>query len=81
MSVFLRYKQHHAVMENNTNEIPCKNFHQWNGIVPVIKGEIHSIQYPDLINKPCDCGRMIWDEGMCNCPMVQHWEAKPKVAN
>lgn len=54
----------------------CDGIHKWDGNVPVVKTEIHSVQFPELMGKACDCGKFIWDEALCGCPGDKHWEAK-----
>lgn len=54
----------------------CENAHKWNGETPVVDGSRHEVQFPELVNRPCDCGRMIWaGEQQCSCPGDKKWEA------
>jgi hypothetical protein len=59
-----------------SNDDHCKMGHAWGGIVPVIDKHIHSEQNKELIGKPCDCGKFVYNEGMCWCPGVRDWEIK-----
>lgn len=57
------------------NEQKCQYIHKWDGNVPVVDGTKHEVQFPHLVNRPCDCGRMIWvGESLCGCT-DKRWEA------
>jgi hypothetical protein len=54
----------------------CFLQHTWDGKVLTVNGDLHQVQHPQYIGKPCDCGKFIWNEGLCGCPGRKHWEAK-----
>lgn len=57
-----------------SEEEKCRIGHQWNGVKPEIKESLMQDQYPDLHNKPCDCGRVLFTEEACGCPHNRYWE-------
>jgi hypothetical protein len=74
MSVFKKYQQQNQTQPMD-NEIPCRFEHQWRGIVPIVNPEIHQIQNTYLIDKPCDCGKLVYSESLCGCA-IKKWEIK-----
>jgi hypothetical protein len=60
----------------------CMEGHCFNGVRPTVNASIMSVQHPELINKPCDCKRLIYTEGECYCPSNKvweiHWQPNPK---
>lgn len=53
---------------------PCSEGHTFNGVLASINPSITQIQHAEWIGNPCDCRRLIYDEGMCNCPSQKNWE-------
>ena len=63
-------------------DVKCRNGHTWNGVIPTIDPSKHYVQNPDIIGKPCDCGRVIVQEGLCGCSREpKEWELKYLQAN
>ncbi len=61
MSVFYRVR-------NEINPaLICSPYHRWNNERPVVNKDILEVQHPELIGVPCDCGRILYDEGPCGC--------------
>lgn len=54
----------------------CFLQHAWGEKVLSVNSDVHEVQHPEHIGKPCDCGKFLWNEGMCGCPGQKHWEAK-----
>jgi hypothetical protein len=71
-SVFKKSKQMTPVT-NQANWI-CSAGHTIDGINPSIDKAIMEIQHPEWIGKPCDCRKLIYNEGECFCPSNKHWE-------
>lgn len=62
------------IMENNatqSQDIPCKNGHSINQVVPNIYDE-------SVDGKVCDCGKMIFFKDHCNCPNSPGWKMTTK---
>lgn len=58
-------------------EILCNPVHKWNGEIIVVDAAKQEVQYPGIVGKPCDCGKMLWDEGMCGPCGQKTWGSKP----
>ncbi len=75
MSVFKpreRMAEHYV----DGTEIECVGGHKWNGQPsPEVNPDIHEVQYPELQNAPCDCGRLLRVEKICSCGTPK-WEVK-----
>lgn len=46
---------------------PCRNGHRWNGVVPKIDPKKLFEQHSDLLGKPCDCGKFLYNSRDCGC--------------
>lgn len=68
MGIFQKSKS----MEN----IVCLGMHTINGEVPTVDPKKIQIQNEDLIEKPCDCGKLLYNEGRCHCPNKREWEIR-----
>ena len=60
---------------NNYDKWPCMEGHRFNKTLPDVNPELHQVQFPKLMGKPCDCGRTIWHEELCGCA-IKKWERK-----
>lgn len=56
-------------------ETKCLHGHTWDNKTPSIDPSIHKVQHPELINKPCDCRRILYGEELCGCHFKK-WEIK-----
>ena len=54
-------------------ESPCKNGHLWGGVYPTVNSTVHAIQNEAFIGKPCDCGKLKYNEGLCGCSSNIYW--------
>jgi hypothetical protein len=55
--------------------IPCRVEHTWNGIAPHVDTNRYEPQFPELWNKPCDCGKVkILQESGCGCEGGNKWQ-------
>ncbi len=64
------------ISPENHDKHPCSEGHTWDMEIPIVSPSVHQVQYPELMNKPCDCGMLIWNEELCGCAIKQ-WEYKP----
>lgn len=60
-----------------SEEIKCRNGHVWGGWIRTVDENKNEVQHPELLGQPCDCNRLIYDEGKCSCPGKNKWEVKP----
>lgn len=48
-----------------TEIIPCAHGHVIDGVIPTVDPLVFSVQYPDLVGKVCDCGKLKYFEEKC----------------
>lgn len=73
-SVFNKAKQSNmSISLENHLKHPCSESHTFDMVIPKVDPSIHSIQNPNLIGRPCDCGKLLYNEKLCGCG-VQQWE-------
>lgn len=72
-SVFNRNKKPMISKENHAR-FPCSEGHTINGVIPTINPNIMQIQHPEWVGKPCDCKKLIYNEGECFCPAQKRFE-------
>lgn len=69
----MTYAMHTKNLQSMSTEVAyCNNGHMINWVVPKVDGMLFEIQNKDLIGKPCDCGRFLYDEDTCGCS-VKEW--------
>ena len=57
-----------------TEIVHCVYGHQFNGNMPVVDETLFQIQKPELVGKTCDCGRFVYDEGLCPTCSGDKWK-------
>jgi len=57
-----------------TEIIPCAHGHVINGQIPTVDQTKFEVQYPDLIGKVCDCGKLKYFEEKCNTCTGDKWK-------
>jgi len=58
-------------MEQEIKEIPCREIHKIDGVVPAIT-DLHFDQ------RVCDCQRLFFYKEQCTCPTNPHFDLKSK---
>lgn len=61
-------------MENQTQEMPCKNGH-------VVQGRVPSVHDDFFHDKVCDCGHLKYFKEDCSCPTGPGWKIASKPNN
>ena len=73
-SVFTKLKEiKMPISLENHKKYPCSEGHTWDMVIPNVIETVHSIQNNNLIEKPCDCSKLLYNEKLCGCG-VQKWE-------
>lgn len=62
------------ISKENHERFPCSEGHTVNMIRPEIDPFKMEVQHPEWIGKPCDCRRLLYNEGECFCPSNKKWE-------
>lgn len=56
-----------------TEIVFCHPVHVIDGVEPWLDDQKFEVQHPNLIGKPCDCGRLTYSENKCNTCSGDRW--------